>query len=139
MSVVSGVKLLNIEEKKSVDQSFSCFPGAYPEFCFNEEKSEAGLEPGVSFTMLTARNMAHEVVIDEPVHDVSHRKILGPWIVRAKALIRKVSRPFIKILFVRQQRMNELVLSLAYSVAALEDRIATLEKKHPDQSVDTGI
>ena len=103
------------------------FMAEFPEFDFtgrSHNDSDQEL-----LTMSLAFDMARESRIHEPVQDISHRRYVGRLIVAGKSLLRKLCLPFIRILFVRQQRLNDLSVSLAYSVASLELRIARLEQQ----------
>ena len=79
-------------------------------------------------SVTVANEMARETKFYVPVVDSSHRKYLAPFIIKTKRLLRKVAKPFLKILFVRQERMNDLTVSLAYGVASLEMRLMKIEE-----------
>ena len=73
------------------------------------------------------QEMSLLVDISQPPNFESHRKSIGRLVVIAKQTLAKLASPFIRILFWRQIRMNQLIHAMAFRVAALEHRVQELE------------
>ena len=127
IKALQKVDTLSSEDLQAVAVRRQDFLRKYPEFDFRAQGGAAA--SGHSFALALAREMAAEAVFSNPVRDISARKFLGPFIVCLKSLLRSLSRPFIKIIFSRQQKMNELQVALAYNVSALEERMLELENR----------
>lgn len=123
--------VLQTESKRAIREHYRSYRRDFPEFVFNQPGETS--YPLETFTMSVAEEMAEESRITDHVMDISHRKYLGWMIVLIKKTLRIIAFPFIKIIFIRQQRFNDLNVSLAYSVASLEHRLAQLESLRSDQ------
>ncbi|NRA44016.1 MAG: hypothetical protein HRU09_03560 [Oligoflexales bacterium] len=121
------MKDLDPSMEQGIIQKFREYKQKHPEFIFEDDPSDDWYTEISSVTV--AKEMARETKIYLPVADSSHRKYLAPFIVESKRLLRKLARPFLKVLFVRQERMNDLTVSLAYGVASLEMRLMKLENR----------
>ena len=120
------MSVLDSAAREAIEKNYSVFLREHPEFRFNESDLDQN-DPGL-FTMELAEELAEVARIHEPVADVSHRKYLGKFVVSLKALLRKLARPFVRSIFIRQQRVNDLLVSLAYNTASLELRLSQLEE-----------
>ena len=121
------MKKLAPEVEQAVLNNHREFKNKHSEFVFADDPSINHFQQISS--VVVANEMARETKIYLPVADLSHRKYLAPIIVETKRLLRKIAKPFLKILLVRQERMNDLTVSLAYGVASLEMRLMKLEER----------
>ncbi|MFK7823685.1 MAG: hypothetical protein AB8G05_06000 [Oligoflexales bacterium] len=121
------MKNLEPATEQAILQNFKEYRNKHSEFIFEDDSSDNHYQEISSVAV--ANEMARETKIYLPVADSSHRKYLAPLIVESKRLFRKFARPFLKVLFVRQERMNDLTVSLAYGVASLEMRVMKLEER----------
>lgn len=68
--------------------------------------------------------------ISKPVPVSSHRRRIGPWIVRAKKILMRIARPLIKTTLTRQIILNEYLVSSYQLTKILEERLKNLEREH---------
>ena len=92
---------------------------------FQYEDPWAG-ERRLAFPPRQLFQMGEEADISSPVSYDSQKGKLGVFL---KKLMFKLARPWIKVCFVRQRNFNEMTVSLAGAVVALEARIEALEKE----------
>lgn len=123
--------VLQTESKRAIEEHYRAYRQDFPEFVFNQSGEPS--YPLETFTMSVAEEMAEESRMTDPITDVSHRKYLGWAIILLKKTLRTLTFPFVKIIFLRQQRFNDLNVSLAYSVASLEHRLSQLENLRSDK------
>ncbi len=71
--------------------------------------------------------MARNCDIAIPRKVTSHRKVLGPYIIKAKQTLMRLATPVMRLLLSRQIVFNDYTLALAQRVAFLEDRLHKLE------------
>ena len=71
--------------------------------------------------------LATHADISKPPEFRSHRPLLGPLIVFLKTTFMRCLRPFIRIFWVRQIRMNQLMLGVAYQLVEIENRLKKVE------------
>ncbi len=72
----------------------------------------------------------------EPVIQ-SHRAGVGAVIVRAKKVLRRITRPYITLILARQVEFNSALLHLLNAfVLPVRDGLATLTRRHEDLSLD---
>lgn len=121
------MKKLDPAIEQAVVNNFNDFKSKHTEFVFEEDPAMHHFQEIASVAV--AQEMARETKIYMPVVDSSHRKYLAPLIVGCKRWLRKLAKPFLKVLFVRQERMNDLTVSLAYGVASIEMRLMKLEEQ----------
>lgn len=122
------VSILPENDLAKIDKLYIEFKKKHPEFNFEQDPIKDEAQSSI-ITMAVAHEMTRENIIHHHVMDVSHRKHFAWLIVYLKQKLRKIANPFIKILFVRQQRMNDLTVALAYNVASLEIKVHELEQK----------
>lgn len=71
--------------------------------------------------------MAKNCDIAVPHKVTSHRKLVGPLLIKIKQAIMRGAKPLIHLCLSRQIVFNDYTLALAQRVAFLEDRIRKLE------------
>jgi len=68
--------------------------------------------------------------ISRPVLVSSHRRRVGPWIVRAKKVLMRLAKPIIKTTLSRQIILNEYLVSSYQRSRILEERLEKLEQNY---------
>lgn len=111
---------------EAVDTAYQKFKKEHPEFVFLEEPSQ---HSNSVLSLQVAGEMARHTKVYLPVKDYSQRKYFAGIIVLIKSMVRKTAAPFMKLLMARQERMNDLSVSLAFEVASLEVRMQNLEER----------